>query len=510
MWINTIKIMLNNEGLDTKPITYNRIITQYTLKKSIDAKTHYEQLGYILTDDNKIDESLPVNYAVFFDNFFYKKEEWENIDKTKNNNRLYCFYDEWQDFYYYVENNNTIEMTPERMRTIVRNYAPIKNVYVVNDMYKDWIQHNRKDNVLINYLNSLPEWDGIDRWGIDNESNNINKNENYICKALNVEQTEINKKMITYSFLHACRQIFWPCRYNFQHVLSFLGDTNSGKTKTLRDMFTFPVGTYYNENLDIEKDAEWTIMQKLSNCICVVWNERKGVNKATNEAIKNFIDLINGTVHYQKKHEQALTHYTSHNICMISYNPKQNPFLSDYSVSYEKRYFIIECKQTEEGFKENYLHFIEQNREQMWAQLVQWCKNNENEVNELTENDINLLKEIQSRNKGIDYKDVETQLDFWLNIQTYICDIILDGEQIKNSRDHWSENKPKYTVNFITNTAFESLLRQINMDSRHKSTIDTYDIMKKIGWIKSSKTVNGRTHRGWKRNDSSENSILFE
>ena len=509
LWINTIKILLNKQGLDTKPNSYNRIITKYVLKKSLDEKEKYQQLGYILTDDDKIDDSLPVNYEVFFDNFFYKKEEWEALDKTKENDRKYCFYDDWQDLYYYIDGNKNVEMTPERMRTIVRNYSPIKNVYVVNDMYKDWMRENRKDNVLINYLNSI-NWDGVDRWGINNDSNDINDNENYICKALNIEQSSINKKMIVYSFLHACRQIYWPCRYNFQHVLSFLGDTNAGKTKTLRDMFTFPVGSYYNENLDIANDAEWTIAQKLSNCICVVWNERKGVNKTTNDAIKSFIDLINGTIHYQKKHEQALTPYTSHNICMISYNPKQTPFLSDYSVSYEKRYFILECKQTEEGFKNNYLHFIEQNREQLWAQLVYWCKNNENELNELTEEDINLLKEIQSRNKGINYKDILDQLHFWLNIETYITDNVIDGEQIKNSRDMRTENKPRYNLNFISNSAFSSLLSQINMDSRHISTIDNYKIMEQLGWKRTSKTINKHSYRGYIRNDSSENPILFD
>lgn len=508
-WNNTIKIMLSNKGLDSKPITCNRIITKHIIQKSLNEKEKYEKIGYILNSEDKIDDSLPVNYEVFFDNFFYKKEEWESLDKTKGFDRIYCWYDEWKDNYTYIKGNETKELTPERIRSIVRDYSPIKNVYVVNDMYKDWVKENRKDNMLINTIKSS-KWDGIDRWGINNDSNKINNNENYICKALGADQTELNKKMVTYAFLHACRQILWPCRYNYQHVLSLLGDTNIGKTKVLQDMFTWVLGRYYCENLDLANDAEWTIGAKLSGSIAIIWNERKGINKAANDAIKSFIDIINGELRYQKKHEQAITTYISHNICMISYNPKQNPFLSDYSVSYEKRYHIIECKQTEEGFKKKYLHFIEDNREQMWAQLYEWCINNQNEVNELNENDINELKVIQTRNKGIDTQDIEDALYFWLNTQQYIADKIVDGEQIKNSKDPRFMDKAKYKLNFISKTAFKSLLSQISMDSRHNSLINTNNLLAKLGWKDCSKKINGHTYRGYCLVDSVENPILFD
>lgn len=508
-WIDTVKIILDNNGFSSKPIVYNRIITKYVLKKSIDEKTKYEKIGYILNDDDKIDDSNPVNYEVFFDNFFYKKEEWENLDKEKDNDRRYCFYDGWQDTYNLCENGKNTELSPERIRTLVRQYAPIKNVYVVNDMYKDWIKNNRLDNALINYIKNI-KWDGKDRWGLCNDSNKINENENYICKVLGADQTLLNKKMITYSFLHAMRQILWPTRYNYQHILSFLGDTNTGKTKTLQDMFTFPVGKYYCENLDIHEDAEWTIGAKLSSSIAILWNEKKGINKAANETIKSFIDLINGNFHYQKKHEQVMTNYTSHNICFISYNPKQQPFLSDYSVSYEKRYFIIECKMTEDEFKNKWIHYIEKEREQMWAQLYCWCMNNQEEVNELSEEEINELKIIQSRNKGIDYKDIEDELDYQLNKNSYITDKAISGEQIKNSKDIRLKDHAKNRLIFISNSAFSSLLSQLNWDSRQKSLMETYNIMENIGWKKGSKTIDGHTYRGYLWWDSCENPLLFE
>ena len=508
-WVNSIKLILDKNGFDTKPIVYQRILNQYILRKSTKDKEKYEKLGYILNEDDKIDDSNPVNYEVFFDNFFYKKEEWEALDKTKQYDRKYCFYDEWQDTYNIIENDKNITITPEKIRTLVRQYAPIKNVYVVNDMYKDWIKNNRNDCALLNEIKSYA-WDGVDRLGINKESNNINENENILCKCLKVDQTPLNKKMFAYALLHSMRQIIWPCRYNFQHILSLIGDTNCGKTKTLQDLFTFKCGKFYCGNLDLEKDAEWTIGEKMSRCVAVLWNEKKGINKSANEVIKNFIDLVNDGFSYQKKHEQATTQYISHNICFITYNPKQSPLLSDYSVSYEKRYYIAECKQNEQGFLK-YLHYIEKEHDQIWAQLYDWCINNQDAVLELDENDLNELKIIQSRNKGIDTKDIEDALHYQLNVNKYITDKLIDGEQIKNSKDIRLKDKAIYQANFISNAAFKALLSQISMDSRHISLINEYNIMKKIGWIESKpKTIDGHTYRGYMRLDSSENQYLFE
>ena len=508
-WVNSIKLILDKNGFDTKPIVYQRILNQYILRKSTKDKEKYEKLGYILNEDDKIDDSNPVNYEVFFDNFFYKKEEWEALDKTKQYDRKYCFYDEWQDTYNIIENDKNINITPEKIRTLVRQYAPIKNVYVVNDMYKDWIKNNRNDCALLNEIKSYA-WDGVDRLGINKESNNINENENILCKCLMVDQTPLNKKMFAYALLHSMRQIIWPCRYNFQHILSLIGDTNCGKTKTLQDLFTFKCGKFYCGNLDLEKDAEWTIGEKMSRCVAVLWNEKKGINKSANEVIKNFIDLVNDGFSYQKKHEQATTQYISHNICFITYNPKQSPLLSDYSVSYEKRYYIVECKQNEQGFLK-YLHYIEKEHDQIWAQLYDWCINNQDAVLELDENDLNELKIIQSRNKGIDTKDIEDALHYQLNVNKYITDKLIDGEQIKNSKDIRLKDKAIYQANFISNAAFKALLSQISMDSRHISLINEYNIMKKIGWIESKpKTIDGHTYRGYMRLDSSENQYLFE
>ena len=508
-WVNSIKLILDKNGFDTKPIVYQRILNQYILRKSTKDKEKYEKLGYILNEDDKIDDSNPVNYEVFFDNFFYKKEEWEALDKTKQYDRKYCFYDEWQDTYNIIENDKNITITPEKIRTLVRQYAPIKNVYVVNDMYKDWIKNNRNDCALLNEIKSYA-WDGVDRLGINKESNNINENENILCKCLKVDQTPLNKKMFAYALLHSMRQIIWPCRYNFQHILSLIGDTNCGKTKTLQDLFTFKCGKFYCGNLDLEKDAEWTIGEKMSRCVAVLWNEKKGINKSANEVIKNFIDLVNDGFSYQKKHEQATTQYISHNICFITYNPKQSPLLSDYSVSYEKRYYIVECKQNEQGFLK-YLHYIEKEHDQIWAQLYDWCINNQDAVLELDENDLNELKIIQSRNKGIDTKDIEDALHYQLNVNKYITDKLIDGEQIKNSKDIRLKDKANYQANFISNAAFKALLSQISMDSRHISLINEYNIMKKIGWIESKpKTIDGHTYRGYMRLDSSENQYLFE
>jgi len=496
-YINIVKITLSKAGLPTKPIIYNRIISKYTLTKTIQQKEKFESLGYLLNDDGKPDSENPVNYEVFFDNFFMSKDEWNKIeDKSKVGEKRYCYFDEWQNTYNLYDNNgNIMDAVPERIRTLVRQYAPIKNIYVVNDMYRDWIRDNRKDNALLDYIKNL-KWDGKDRLGLNNDNNTMNDNENIVLKVLDINQSILNKKMLNYSLIHACRQMLWPTRYNFQHILSLLGDTNCGKTKTLQDLFTFPCGIYYSEGLDIN-GAKWTIGETLKRCVAVLWNEKQGINSAENETLKNFIDLINGIYTYQEKNRQEQIPYTSHNICFITYNPKQKPFLTDYSVSYEKRYFILECKQNEQTFKEIYLHTIEEEREQIWAQIYEWTINNEDAVNELDKEDVNELKVIQERNKGITKEDIFTKIDYWLNEKTYNKQRIIDIDEIKQSEKQ-TDNYNKNILLSISITAFDELLKYIGYDSRHKSFIDK-DMMRNIGWEKKPTTINNRSVNAWVR-----------
>ena len=102
------------------------------------------------------------------------KDEWNKIeDKSKVGEKRYCYFDEWQNTYNLYDTNGSImDAVPERIRTLVRQYAPIKNIYVVNDMYRDWIKDNRKDNALLDYIRNL-KWDGKDRLGLNIDNNKL-------------------------------------------------------------------------------------------------------------------------------------------------------------------------------------------------------------------------------------------------------------------------------------------------------------------------------------------------
>ena len=488
---NVIMTMMYNNGLKS---TSQSIATILTKKKVIDAQNqrkHFEDIGYIVDDKGQPDNSLPQNYEIFFDNYFMNGDEWDKIDdKKKIKDKGYCYYDEWSSKFHMYYNNKICDATPERFRTIVRQFAPLNNVYIVNDIWQDWIMNNREGNYLKNYIKSL-KWDGIDRLGVNMNNNEMNNNKNIILEVLDVEQNSLNKKMINYSMIHACRQIFFPTKYNFQHVCSLLGDTNCGKTKTLKDLFTFPCGIYYCEGVDITGPA-WTWGARLMEVVANIWNEKQGINGAANEMFKNFIDIINGQIVYQPKNKNEFVNRPSHNICFITYNPKQKPLLSDYSVSYEKRYWILECKRTEEDFKNKYLHTIEAHNEQIWAQLYEWVINNMELDNELNENEVKALKLIQSNNKGITENEVKESIHYWLNEKTYNLDKIVNLDEVKISEKNIN-NYEKTHLNAINNNAFNSLLTYIGLDSRHKSFIND-KLLNELGWEKKNVTIRGTTY----------------
>ncbi len=502
----TIEAMLTNKNLPIKSYVTKRILTQYSIQNAIKQKESYEKIGYILNDENKPDSNLPVNYEVFFENYFLNKEQWDEIeDKSTIKDHGYCYFDKWGNKMFVYDNGSFASITPELMRTIVRQYSPLNNVYVVNDMWENWVKKNREDNSLRQYIQSL-KWDGIDRLGINTNNNEINSNDNIFCTVLGVNQTNLNKKMFNYSLLHACRQIFWPGRYNFQHILSLLGDTNTGKTKTLQDIFTFTCGIYYCEGVDVNGPA-WTWGARLMEVVANIWNEKKGINAANNETIKNFIDIINGRITYQPKNKNEFVNEPSHNICFITFNPKQGYLLTDYSVSYEKRYWIIECNMNEQTFKDKYLNTINENKEQIWAQLYQWVITNQESINELNEEETNELKEIQKRNKGITSNDVEERLHYWLNVKTYVPQRIVDIDQIKQS-DKMKEdyNMHKDLIQVISVNAFKDLLKFIGFDSRHTSFVDK-NMINRLGFEQKNADINGKTYWSYVRINNGQRSF---
>lgn len=455
-----------------------------------------EKIGYELTENGKINDMIPANYEKAFDQLFIYRE---NADAPENSSKVCIYYDEWKDnvYQYRTDGSHRFDVVDDKlMRTIVRNYLPIKNAYVVNDMWFKWFKENRPDNALLRELDSYI-WDGVDRLGINETDAETNDNDNIILKVLGVEQTNLNKKMITYSLLHAARQLLWPTRFNFQHVPSLLGDTNCGKTKTVSDLFKFDSGIYHCDTLKLD-DSNAEKGAKLASCWAVVWNENEGVNQSTNEQFKNFIDLLNGQFAYQKKYEQQLTEYTSHNIAFITYNPGQKPFLSDYSVEYGKRYWILECKMTESLFKEKYLNTINENHHQIWAQIFNWVTAdcNENTLLELNDSEIEELKVIQSRYKGIGYEDLIEGLAYWLNEKTYMVSKVLDAEQLKDFGQNHLEK--------ISVRAFNDMCKtKLKWDSRHAAVFkrNKDKILSALKWECNETTIkiNGTTCRGYER-----------
>ena len=161
-YVNIIKLSLDKAGLPIRPIIYNRIISKYILNKAIKQREEYEKLGYILTDKGLPDSNIPTNYEIFFNNYFLTTNEWESIeDKSKIKDKGYCYYDEWSEKYQLWMNDRYVDAIPERFRNIVRQYSPLSNVFIVNDLYKDWISFNRQGNYLniLNLLNGMVKTD---------------------------------------------------------------------------------------------------------------------------------------------------------------------------------------------------------------------------------------------------------------------------------------------------------------------------------------------------------------
>ncbi len=366
------------------------------------------------------------DYNIFLD-LFYRD--------SKGNYTL--FYNTESDTVEYkpnIDDSNGIVFTKGMLREVYRDYAkPFTEqqdrIRIVNDVYDNRI----RSNYSIYAYSPLRDWVN----GLVNKWDGTKRLDTLFIDHLGADDTPLTRKITRYWFINAIRCLHAPCKHSFQHMLVLVGESNCGKSCVMEKLFTINDKSYYTYEVAMN-DTEQKLGAILASKWALGFSERTGITKEDNNQQKKFMDLLNSPISYLKKYQNEVTVYKPHNCVFVTTNDRK--LLNDYTVQYNKRYWILNCHGTEKDFLEkNGPARIEEVVEQVWAEAQYYYLQDPDAFLELNEEDVEQLRKFQTDYQTITQEEVTEKVAEIVN-QDYYVDYKGKGD----SRHSEFENESKF------------------------------------------------------------------
>lgn len=200
------------------------------------------------------------------------------------------------------------------------------------------------------YLDSLPEWDGIERV------------EDLFIRYLLADDTEYIRTVTRKTFAAAVARIYEPgTKFDCVPVLD--GDQGIGKSSIVKDLVT---SDYYSETLSLTDMDDKSGAEKLQGFWVVEIGELAGMKKADIEKVKAFLSTSDDK--YRPSYGKVVESHPRQCVIIATVNGERG-YLRD--ITGNRRFWIIKCHQKKQrkawNFDENY-------RAQFWAEAKQIWK----------------------------------------------------------------------------------------------------------------------------------------
>ena len=230
----------------------------------------------------------------------------------------------------------------------VQNYIDltygIRNMTVFNSVITE-LFHLNSFHPVRDYLNSLPEWDGVERA------------ETFFINALSVEDSLYSRTVSVKWLLAAVVRVMHPAS-KFDYCLVFKGEQGIGKSTVVKNLGV----DWFNDsisNIDNKDGVEGLLGRWI-----IELGEMQATKKADNEAIKAFISRTEDIIRlpYNKRKESFPRQ------CVFCATTNNEEFLKDRTGA--RRFWILVCNATIDTTKERLdkinSHFIDQ----LWAEVL--------------------------------------------------------------------------------------------------------------------------------------------
>ena len=382
---------------------FNDIISETDYKVKADELSKWLTDSYKQNDLYKWDDRLNYsgleydNYKIFIDLYFRDEDGKPTLKFNKLDDIVYIkngdSYKEFglEDFKTEIMNN---------AKPLIKKWFPQFNAITdsrAKDIYNDYLRYEVDNiyayDVLKEYLDNLPVWDGVERA------------EEWFIKYQGAPDCSYVRHATFNWLFNAVRIIYEPCKYPFLHMLVLKGETDCGKTATMEHLFKVDGVDRFTYNVKMSDDQA-KVSAVLRPCWALGFGERCGITKDDNNTQKQFMDTLNATIMYQKKFQNQITRYKPHNCVYVSTN--DDKLLNDYTVLYNKRYWIIPCNISAKEYQEKrYWDETSELKDQLWAEIKYRYSQEPDKRLVLSDNDINELIEIQQKFQTIDVSDVD-------------------------------------------------------------------------------------------------------
>lgn len=203
------------------------------------------------------------------------------------------------------------------------------------------------------YLNSLPEWDGVKRV------------EDLFIKYLQAEDTEYVRTVTRKTFAAAVARIYVP-GIKFDCVPVLDGDQGIGKSTIVKDLVS---PEYYSETLSLTDMDDKSGAEKLQGFWAVEIGELAGMKKADIEKVKAFLSTCDDK--YRPSYGRVVESHPRQCIIIATVNGERG-YLRD--ITGNRRFWIIKLHQKKQKKTWN---FTTEFRAQFWAEAKEIWKSGE-------------------------------------------------------------------------------------------------------------------------------------
>lgn len=204
-----------------------------------------------------------------------------------------------------------------------------------------------------NYLDDLPEWDGIKRV------------EDLFIRYLKADDSEYVRTVTRKTFAAAVARIYAPgTKFDCVPVLD--GDQGIGKSTIVKDLVT---PEYYSETLSLTDMDDKSGAEKLQGFWIVEIGELAGMKKADIEKVKAFLSTSDDK--YRPSYGKVVESHPRQCIIIATVNGERG-YLRD--ITGNRRFWIIKVHQKKQ---KKAWHFDEEFRRQFWAEAKEIWKSGE-------------------------------------------------------------------------------------------------------------------------------------
>lgn len=215
------------------------------------------------------------------------------------------------------------------------------------------IADDRHFHPVRDYLDSLPEWDGIERV------------ENLFIRYLQADDTPYVRAVTRKTFAAAVARVYVP-GIKFDCVLVLDGDQGIGKSTIVKDLVT---SEYYSETLSLTDMDDKSGAEKLQGFWAVEIGELAGMKKADIEKVKAFLSTCDDK--YRPSYGKVVESHPRQCIIIATVNGERG-YLRD--ITGNRRFWIIKLHQKKQ--KKTW-DFTPEYRAQFWAEAKEIWKSGE-------------------------------------------------------------------------------------------------------------------------------------